>query len=192
MTGLHVSLVARGRLRVVLLLCGFALAVGVRVLAGGAGVRQSASAGVLFAALLVCLAVAARTRVPVTRRAVGIGIAGAVLLCLPVVLARSGPLQSTEGFASWALVVSVVAVAEEVFLRGTLYDAVGAVAGEGAAVVVGAGAFALLHVPLYGWHVVPLDIAVGLVLGELRRGAGSAAAPATAHVGADLAAWFLR
>ena len=51
--------------------------------------------------------------------------------------------------------------------------------------------FALLHVPLYGWHVVPLDLAVGLVLGGLRHGTGTAAAPAVTHVGADLVGWFL-
>ena len=52
-------------------------------------------------------------------------------------------------------------------------------------------AFALLHVPLYGWHVVPLDLAVGLVFAGLRLATGSAAAPAVAHSVADLATWWL-
>ena len=102
------------------------------------------------------------------------------------------PLHTGSGFASWAVVVAVVATAEEVFLRGALYDAVRAAADERAAIVVGAVAFAALHVPLYGWHVVPLDLVVGLVLGELRRVSGTPAAPAVAHVTADLAGWFLR
>ena len=73
-----------------------------------------------------------------------------------------------------------------------MYDAVRDAAGDAAAVLVPAVAFAALHVPLYGWHVVPLDLAVGVLLGELRRSTGTAAAPAVTHVGADLAAWFLR
>jgi hypothetical protein len=39
---------------------------------------------------------------------------------------------------------------------------------------------------------VPLDLAVGVVLGGLRLEAGTAAAPAVTHVGADLVGWFLR
>ena len=101
-------------------------------------------------------------------------------------------MHGTDGFATWAAVVLVVATAEEVFLRGALYDAVEDVAGAVPAIVVGAVAFALLHVPLYGWHVVPLDLAVGLVLGGLRQATGTPAAPAVTHVGADVVGWFLR
>jgi hypothetical protein len=79
-----------------------------------------------------------------------------------------------------------------VFLRGSVYDAVRERAGDNAAIAVGAVAFGLLHLPLYGLHAVPLDVAVGVLLGELRRVTGTAAAPAVAHVGADWAAWFLR
>jgi membrane protease YdiL (CAAX protease family) len=184
--------------RAALLVCGFAAAVLARLVlarlvVGGPGPARSPGAGLLFAALLLAMAVAARTHVPVSRRALLVGLAGGALLCVPVVLMRIGlPLHDGTGFLRWAVVVSVVATAEEVFLRGTLYDAVREVTGDGTAVVIGAVAFAALHVPLYGWHVVPLDLAVGLVLGELRRSTGTAAAPAAAHVSADLAAWFLR
>jgi membrane protease YdiL (CAAX protease family) len=65
-------------------------------------------------------------------------------------------------------------------------------AGDGVAIAGAAAAFALLHVPLYGWRALPLDLAVGVVLGLLRRRAGSATAPAIAHAAADLAGWFLR
>jgi membrane protease YdiL (CAAX protease family) len=51
--------------------------------------------------------------------------------------------------------------------------------------------FALMHVPLYGWHVVPLDLAVGLALGGLRVATRGVAAPAVAHAVADLATWWL-
>jgi membrane protease YdiL (CAAX protease family) len=176
-----------------LLICGFGLCVGVRLLIGGPGPARSPAAGLVFAALLLAFAAAAATRVPVSMRAVGAGLAGGLLLCLPVVVSRIGlPLHSADGFASWAAVVTIVATAEEIFLRGTLYDAVSQVAGVPAAIGVGAMAFALLHVPLYGWHVVPLDLVVGVVLGEIRRSSGTAAAPAVAHVSADLFGWFLR
>ena len=179
--------------RVGLLLVGFAIAVGVRVAVGGVGPARSPGAGLLFAALLASLALAAGTRVPIPLSAVGWGIGGALLLSVPVALLRLGlPLHATTGFARWAVVVAIVAAAEEVFLRGALYDAVRDAFDERAAILAGALAFAALHVPLYGWHVVPLDVVVGLVLGELRRATGTAAAPAVTHVGADLAAWFLR
>jgi membrane protease YdiL (CAAX protease family) len=178
------------RLRIGLLLTAFAVAVLARLVVAGPGPAQSPVGGLVFAGLLLAVAAAARTRVPVTRRAVSHGAAGAVLLAVPVALLRLGlPLTNPAGLARWLLVVAVVATAEEVFLRGTLYDAV---PDKTLAICLGACAFALLHVPLYGWHVVPLDLVVGLVLGELRRSSGTAAAPAIAHVGADAAAWFLR
>ena len=175
-----------------LLLSGFALAVVLRVLVGGAGVSQSATAGLVFGALLIAMSLAAGTRVPLSWRAVLAGLAGAAVLCLPVLWGRTGPLQPATGFASWAVVVALVAAAEEVFLRGALYDALVRASGSTVAVVIGAAAFAALHVPLYGWRVVPLDFAVGVVLGELRRSTGTPLAPAVAHVGADWAGWFLR
>jgi hypothetical protein len=177
-------------LRPALLLIGFATAVAVRLLLAGPGPAQSPLAGLLFALILMGMAAAAGTRVPLTARALAAGLAGAALLCAPVALLRGGPsLLDATGFGRWALVVAVVATAEEVFLRGALYDAV---PDKRLAVAIGAAAFALLHVPLYGWHVVPLDLVVGVVLGELRRTTGTAAAPAVTHVGADLLGWFLR
>jgi membrane protease YdiL (CAAX protease family) len=184
---------AAPRLRSGLLVCGFALCVVVRVVLGGQGPARSPFAGLVFAGLLLALAAAARTAVPVSVRALASGMAAGLLLCLPVAVSRLGlPFHPTDGFAMWAGVVGIVAVAEEVFLRGTLYDAVADGFGAPAAIAVGALAFALLHVPLYGWHVVPLDLVVGVVLGELRRSTGTAAAPAAAHTTADLLAWFLR
>lgn len=188
-----VALAAPARMRVGLLLGGFGLAVLLRLLVGGPGPGRSPAAGLVFAAALLAMAAAAGTTVPVTVRALTAGVAGVVLLCLPVAALRAGtPLHGVAGFPSWAVVVAVVATAEEVFLRGTLYDAVHAVGGDQPAIAVGALAFALLHVPLYGWHVVPLDLVVGLVLGELRRTTGTAAAPTVTHVGADLVGWFFR
>jgi membrane protease YdiL (CAAX protease family) len=178
--------------RAAALLVGFAVALGLRVLVGGDDAARSITAGLVFAACLLVLVVAAGTRVPVTRRALVLGLVGAVVVCLPVGLGQLvavRPLHGTQGFLPWALAVVVVATAEELFLRGALFDAVPT---QWLAVAVGALCFALLHVPLYGWHVVPLDLAVGLVLGGLRVEAGTPAAPVVTHVLADLAGWFLR
>jgi hypothetical protein len=59
------------------------------------------------------------------------------------------------------------------------------------AVVATSLVFALIHVPLYGWHVVPLDLGVGLLLGGLRLVTGGVTAPAAAHTIADVATWWL-
>ena len=57
------------RLRVVAVLVGFAVAVGLRVVVGGAGVAQSYPAALVFAACLLVLAGASGTRVPLSRKA---------------------------------------------------------------------------------------------------------------------------
>ena len=179
-------------MRLVALLAGFGVSVGLRVLVGGDDVARSVPAGLLFAACLIGLAVGARTHVTASWRAVGLGVVGTAILCLPVGLAQLvalKPLHSATGFVSWALAVVVVAGAEELFLRGTLFAEVRSPA---AAVGLSAVLFALLHVPMYGWQAVPLDLAVGVVLGGLRLEAKSVVAPGIAHVGADLVGWFLR
>lgn len=175
-----------------LLVLGFGVALGLRVMAGGDDVARSVPAGLLFAGCLLVLAIAARTRAPVSLHAVRVGLVGLVVVCLPVAvvhLVSLEPVPGTQGFLPWAAAVTAVATAEELFLRGALFDALG---GRAWAVLVTAGLFALMHVPLYGWYVVPLDLAVGIVLGVLRVEAGTPAAPAITHVGADWVGWFLR
>jgi membrane protease YdiL (CAAX protease family) len=174
------------------LLVGFGVALGLRVVVGSPDVARSVPAGLVFAGCLVGLSLAARVAVAWSWRAVRVGLVGVAVLCLPVGvthLVALAPLHPAAGFAPWAAAVVVVAGAEELFLRGALFDRLGA--GRGA-VVVTAVLFALLHVPMYGWRAVPLDLAVGLVLGGLRLEARSPVAPAVAHVGADLVGWFLR
>jgi hypothetical protein len=48
-----------------------------------------------------------------------------------------------------------------------------------------------MHVPLYGWQVVPLDLGVGVWLAGLRLATGGVAAPALAHWIADLSTWWI-
>jgi membrane protease YdiL (CAAX protease family) len=177
-----------------LVLVGLALAVAVRVVvAGGQGAR-SVPAGVAFGLILLALAFVAGFERPSVRPRVWVwGLAGALVLCLPPLWHRLHAVGATSGgFAVWASVVTLVAVAEEVLLRGALFEAVTRWHGENTAITVSAVAFALLHVPIYGWTVLPLDLAVGVALGVLRVVSRSVTAPAVTHVVADLAGWWLR
>ena len=87
-------------------------------------------------------------------------------------------------------VTAVVVTGEEALVRGALFGALERGPGPVAAVAITSLAFALMHVPLYGWQVVPLDLGVGVVLGGLRLMTGGVAAPTFAHGLADLSTWW--
>lgn len=183
-----------GPLRVAALLAGFAAAVLARMAVGGPGIAGSASAGLLFAACLIVLTCTAPSPLQLNLRAALLGLAVAAVLCLPSLVGHAlhPGVRPGGSYWRWALVVTVVATAEEAFLRGALWTAVRDWRGETWALLVSAVAFMALHLPLYGWGSAPLDLAVGLVLGVLRERTGGWAAPAITHVAADLAAWWLR
>lgn len=174
-----------------------------RLAAGGAAGGTSTAAAGLFAAVLAGLALLSgwRPRRPSRTAwlgdiALGLG-AGALLCALPLAhrLASGVPAVPRPAWglvATWSLATLGVAIAEEVLLRGALYDAVHAACGtEVAAVLVAAVAFALIHLPLYGTGALPLDLGVGVFLGCLRLASGGVVAPATAHAAADLALWWV-
>lgn len=160
---------------------GFGLVLGLLVTAGGfrEGVhRRSIRQGIrplLVGALFGSALVAVGT--------VGPSVGGGAL--------APGLGRPAAPFVPWALVTTVVAVAEEAILRGVLFGRLQRAGGAALALAVTTTLFALMHVPLHGWHVVPLDLAVGLGLGGLRLSTRSVAAPAAAHVVADLATWWL-
>jgi membrane protease YdiL (CAAX protease family) len=184
--------VRRPHVEPLILLAAFAAAIVVRVAVAGPAGAGSLRGGLVFAAALIALAVAAQVRWLFSRRAAVVGLAGLAALVLPVLVTHGvGGHLTAASYASWAPATVAVAAAEEAFLRGALYDAVSRARGVDVAVVVGAVAFAAMHVPLYGWRVVPLDLAVGLVLGALRVVSGTWTAPAIAHAGADLVGWWL-
>ncbi|HEX9823332.1 MAG TPA: CPBP family glutamic-type intramembrane protease [Actinomycetota bacterium] len=97
-------------------------------------------------------------------------------------------LRLAGGDATVAIAV-VVAVAEEAFFRRFLYD-LAARRGAAMAVAVPAVLFALIHVPLYGAWVLPLDLAAGLLLGWQRWVAGHWSSPAATHALANLLAYW--
>ncbi len=84
---------------------------------------------------------------------------------------------------------SLAAVAEEAFFRRYLY---GLLARFGVPVAVGVSAiaFALAHVTVWGWWVLPLDLAAGLVLSWQRAASGRWSVPAATHVLANTLAYL--
>lgn len=187
---------------VLVLTLALTAAVALRLVLAGPARATSAAGGVAFAAALAGASSwwhrgssrRGRTGGP-PWRSVGIGVVGAAALCAwPALhhLTSPGGALPLRAFPVWAVVVTGVAVAEEAFLRGALWSAVQQWRGEGMALLATTVVFAALHVPFYGVGVIPLDIAVGLLLGGLRQVSGDVVAPATAHVLADLAGWWLR
>ena len=120
---------------------------------------------------------------------VAIGIAIGAVLVVPGIF---GPLTARPigWFWSWAAIAAVVATLEETAIRGALYQSWQEEAGPVAAIGAGAVVFALIHLPRYGATAMPLDLAVGLVLGGLRAFTGRVLPCAVAHTIADWGAWF--
>jgi len=136
-------------------------------------------------------------------RSIAVGVVvGLGLLALTVLAPAVSGVPHLPGlgrpaapFVLWAAITILVASAEEALLRGALFDRIAGatrgVRGVALAVVVTSIVFALMHVPVYGWHVVPLDLAVGCLFGGLRIATRGIAAPAAAHAIADLGTWWL-
>ena len=121
-------------------------------------------------------------------------LGGIVVIAIPRVihwLVPSAIGMRPEPFVAWVIVTAVVVSGEEVVLRGVLFDALQQSAGDLPAALVTSLAFALIHVPLYGWQVVPLDFGVGIWFAGLRLTSGGAGAPTVAHLLADLSTWWL-
>lgn len=193
------SAVAWGRhLRTALLLGGLAAACALRASIGGSMPAASYPAAIVFAGALVGLARGAGWRPRRARRwpaAIAIGIAGAAVLVAAWVTATPRlPLLAGQDLGPllvWTPIVAFVAAAEEIALRGVLFSALLEVAGAPVALVATSIVFGLMHVPLYGWGALPLDVAAGLLLGGLRLLSGGVTAPLVAHVLADLAGGWL-
>ena len=191
----------RAWLEIGLIVVGLGAVVVARAAATRAGF-DALAVGAGFGAALLGLSVASGSRIELgERRAAGalVGV-GAGLALVGFVLAGawlggassiSGLARPASPFLPWASITIVVAVGEEVLLRGLLFDRLRRAGGTPLALLATTVLFALLHVPMYGWHVVPLDVAVGLALGGLRVATRGIVAPSVAHVVADLATWWL-
>lgn len=113
------------------------------------------------------------------------------LTAIAIALAAGGrPVASP--IAAWSLPLALLAaVAEEALFRRAAYSALER---HGAAVTVGvtAVAFALIHVPLYGWAVLPVDLGAGLLLSWQRWASGTWTVPAATHAAANFVMTVLR
>ena len=183
-----------------LLVAGLAAISAIRwsaTLAGGDALLVGVGFGLALAALAILprggLDVSVDARSVALGAAFGLALVGAVIVAPGIAGTThlSGLARPNVQFVPWALATVLVATAEEVVLRGVLFDRLRRAGGIGVALAFTTVLFALLHVPVYGWHVVPLDLAVGLGLGGLRIVTRGIAASATAHALADLATWWL-
>jgi membrane protease YdiL (CAAX protease family) len=87
---------------------------------------------------------------------------------------------------SYALAVNVLAaVAEEVWFRRLCYGLLES-AGTAFAIAGSSVLFAAVHVSMYGWSILPLDLAAGALLGWQRAATGSWHAPALTHALANV------
>jgi membrane protease YdiL (CAAX protease family) len=173
-----------------------AAAVAIRWEVGTRAALDGVGEGLVFGAILLAVAWAGGVRVtrPTSRGLAAGAITGAALVGASLVAHwPSVPMQLGHAapFPAWAGATVVVATAEELVLRGALWNWAAELAGDAAALTLATVLFALIHVPLYGWSVVPLDLGAGLILGGLRLWSGGPSAPAAAHVLADLATWWL-
>ena len=165
-----------------------------RAALNGQTAASAFASGTAFGVVLLALAVGVGWRpgrLAPGSLAIGL-LGGVVLVAIPRLFHLGLPAligMRPEPFVIWAAVTGLVSVAEEVLLRGALFDAVNRTAGGLAAIVVTSAAFALMHVPLYGWQIVPLDFGVGIWFAGLRLASGSVVAPAVAHLLADLSTW---
>lgn len=168
------------------------LAALLRVAVGGGAAASSAPAAVAFSVVLATATVWAGgrfTRPEWSGVLLGVGAAGTLvalsLVALPTV--HVGPRAAAATLLWWVPLVTVVAAAEELVLRGVLFDALRARGGDVLAVMVTALLFTAIHLPLYGVAALGIDLCVGVFLGCLRVAAGGVTAPLIAHVLADLA-----
>lgn len=174
------------------------------------GVADPISIGVGFGVALLGVATVGRSapgrRLPALAspsgrglaRSVVIGIAGGGALIALALLGHTiagapavpPPLRG-DLFAPWLFATILVAAGEEVVLRGVVFERLLRGAGVWPAVLVTSLAFALMHVPFYGWRVVPLDVGVGVWFAGLRMWSGGVVAPSISHALADLVTWWL-
>lgn len=124
-------------------------------------------------------AVRARSRVRVHLAACAIGVAafGVVRWFAPPALAP----YARAAVAAY----TIAAIAEELFFRRFLYAWC---ARRSTAFAIGATAiaFALIHVPIYGVAVLPIDLGAGLLLSWQRATTGSWIVPLATHIVANL------
>lgn len=150
---------------------------------------RAAALALLFSAIL-----AACLTVPVPRGerhlspSVGLWLG---LLAIALVTWRSRPLVPLP-LSTWAVPLSVLAaVAEEALFRRVTYAWLERW-GAPMAIVGSAALFAVMHVPLYGAAVLPVDLGAGLLFSWQRWATGTWTVPAGTHAAANLLMTVMR
>ncbi len=91
----------------------------------------------------------------------------------------------TTATAFLILTNTLAAIAEEAWFRRLCFGLL-APAGSAVAIIGSTVLFAAVHVSIYGYWVLPLDLAAGMLLAWQRSVTGSWAAPTITHVVANL------
>jgi membrane protease YdiL (CAAX protease family) len=112
------------------------------------------------------------------------GPLAAGLAAFVLVRALGGGLRMPVG-PRYMTAILLAPVAEELFFRRFVF---GVLRPGGVALAIGGSTvlFAIAHVTVYGWWVLPLDLAAGLILGWQRWASGTWVVPAATHVVANL------
>src|SRR5262249_982695 len=133
----------------------FALALaGTAVVVREAGQRHATEAGLR--------ATTAEPRWPVSRSIIVGALGGIVLIAIPLAARLPGapPLEPAARpdapLPLWIAVTVLVASTEELLFRGVLFAVLARRASPLLAVALTSVAFALVHVPFYGWAAVPV------------------------------------
>ena len=116
---------------------------------------------------------------------------GASLICVAIGVGAFATARGALGPSllppptAWLLgSIVLAAFAEEAFFRRFAYDIL-LRWGAPVAIAVSSFAFAIVHVSLWGWRAVPIDLAAGALLGWQRWATGSWIAPAITHAAAN-------
>jgi membrane protease YdiL (CAAX protease family) len=119
---------------------------------------------------------------PILRPTTTVAFGLAALAIAVIVAGPPVPLRST----AWTPVLGVLAaVAEEALFRRLAYARLLRF-GPMVAILGSATMFALLHLPLYGIAVLPVDLGAGLLLSWQRWASGTWTVPAVTHAAANL------
>lgn len=112
---------------------------------------------------------------------------GAAFLTAPVLHIPALP-QVARGILLFGF---FTAPAEELMFRGVMFRLVERHAGASAAIITTSAAFAVAHVPVYGWLSLPLSLVAGFLLGWLRWWSRSLIPAVAVHALADLGLLWL-
>jgi membrane protease YdiL (CAAX protease family) len=164
----------------------------VRQLAGG---NQSVPANMAFALILGLVVVLeppraiARVRPLRLAPSLGLGLLAGAALVAPIPFSGISSARQLSAFGPWATATLIVAALEEVAIRGAVQQLWTEERGVLAGLVAGALTFAAIHLS-HGLAAMPIDIAVGFLLGGLRLVTGRVFPCVIAHMFADWGAWF--